>query len=226
MEQWRKRKDGRSYKKKSKKITGLTTTEKEQYIIKNKKRIKLKPLKIIINDVHDQRFLNSMNKAISDTPKSIEHRINSVKLSMRKGNEPVGQSVMRTDGKYDIKINFEVKNRDSYPLVFRHEMDHIYFDEVSVTKPKKVRRYIDDISGLMPFNDKLQEYFKDYQTALKTKEKKKIIPALILYAEEFHSETHEAWGRIKLGLDPFKVDKATKQDLKKALIAYNKFHKE
>jgi len=233
MDKWGRRKDGRPYKKTRnntpKRLVFSSGSRFSKAYTPNHKPIKAittkKPLKIVLRDVHDERFLKLMNESISKTPRRIQNRIHSVILLKKKASDPVGQSIGREDGTYDIKIFYQPKNLKSYPLVFRHETDHIFFDTMEQENPAKIKKYISNISGLLPFNDKLIGYFKDFRKAIKNGNKRQVIEKLYLYTEEFHSETHEAWGRVESGLDPFKVDKATKENLHQAVIAYNKLHK-
>jgi hypothetical protein len=209
------RKDGRPYPKNTKRLTGIKLDPSSK---------RKRPLHIIIKN-KNPRFLRVISKSINQTPVGIEDKIDSIILAKKTKRGNVGEAREKFNGRYEVEINYDGRNLPSYPLIYRHETDHILFEQIRKNYPKKMQKYIHAIARLEPFNDKLTGYYVDLMEANRSGDKKRIKEAVEIYVDEFHSETKEATDRLKLGLDKTKIDLKMKRNLAQALKAYNDLHK-
>lgn len=178
------------------------------------------------------KFVNLMEKAFVETTPQLQNRIDSLILLKKKPKQSIGDIICRKRLKkdqectrYEIRIKFDGKNAKEYPLVYNHELDHIFYDQIKRTNPKKVTRFKDDLKPVFAFNQNLKDVFFDVEKQIKTGDNKKIEDALDLFVDEIHSETKQQTDRIKIGLDPANIGKEGKTNLQTALKAYNKLHR-
>ena len=171
------------------------------------------------------KFVKVMKEAVLETePKELD-KIRIITLKNQKKGNPVGEisyPYKKVKG-YDISINRNNQNVKSFPIVYKHETDHLYFAELLKKDPQLINEYAVLAIEIIPFNEKLS----DRLSALKKiKNPKKLKIELMIYVDEFHSETAEAKRRIDSGLDKFNQDKFTRDNLQKAIELYNGLHDE
>lgn len=170
-------------------------------------------------------FVNIMEKAFVETSPEIIKKIDSLTLLKKKKNQSVGDILTKPKNRYDIRIRFDGKKIEEFPIVYNHEIDHIFYDQTKKNNPKKIEEYKNNIRKVIAFNPTTRMLFSNVLKQLKSGNREKIEDALDLFIDEIHSETREATDRIKLGLDPAKFDQRTKDNLNEALSAYKKLHR-
>ena len=171
------------------------------------------------------KFVHVMEKTFLETSPKIVNKIDSLTLLKKKKGQSIGDILAKPRNKYDIRVRFDGKNVKEFPLVYNHELDHIFYDQIKRNNPKKIKQYKDDMRTVFPFNQTLVILFSNVEKQIES-DTKKINKSFNTLFDEFHSETKEASDRVRLGLDPAKISKKNKANLQKALDAYNKFHRE
>lgn len=203
----------------------MTLTRSQQKAIFAKLRVKNNLRKT------DPKFVDLMEKTFLETSPEIIKKIDSLTLLKKKKNQSVADVLTKSKSKnskistYDIRVRFDGKKKiEEFPIVYNHEIDHIFYDQTKKHNPKKIQQYKENVRNVIAFNPTLRMFFSDVKKQLKSGNSEKIEDALDLFFDEVHSETREATDRIKLGLDPAKFDQRTKDNLNEALSAYKKLH--
>lgn len=171
------------------------------------------------------KFVKVMKEAILETKPEELDKVRIITLKNQKKGQPVGEIAFpykKVKG-YDITINRNNKNVKNFPIVYKHETDHLYFAELEKKDPELIRDYAIFAMDIYPFNEKLSDRFSALK---KIKNEKKLKMELMIYVDEFHSETGEAKRRIDSGLDKFNQDKRTRDNLQRAVQLYNGLHGE
>lgn len=171
------------------------------------------------------KFVKIMKESLLNTPLKLQNKITTVTLLRKKKGQAFGD-VKPTRNRYDIRIRFEKgRNLKEFPVIYNHELDHLFFDQILRFEPQKLKQYKSDIREIIPFNSTLKKQFSDAVKMAETGNKKKTKIAVDDFVHEFHSETREADDRIKLGLDPAKFNQPTRKNLNQAIFAYKKLHR-
>lgn len=154
------------------------------------------------HDPKTKQFKSTIREVWNCEPPAVRENVKKIILS---GTNPKKLASMDTDTRTIEFCMPEGMKISEYGQIVRHELDHVYLDQIKKNKPSVFHKFVENVKKIPPTTVILESLKMDVDDALKSNQKKKHEVLDEEYTHEFFAETGQYLYQKNHGMEHYNL---------------------